>query len=60
VWIDIMREYLDGRDREHPPEFEAPANIVFVPVDRHTGQPVDENDPDAISEAFISGTQPSR
>ncbi|MEZ5290515.1 MAG: PBP1A family penicillin-binding protein [Vicinamibacterales bacterium] len=60
VWIDIMREYLDGRDREHPPEFDAPANIVFVPVDRHTGQPVDADDPEAITEAFISGTQPSR
>ncbi len=60
IWIDIMRAYLDGRDREHPPQFEAPGNIVFVPVDRHTGQPVDEGTPQAITEAFITGTQPSR
>ncbi len=60
IWIDIMRGYLDGRDREHPPQFEAPGNIVFVPVDRHTGQPVDEGTPQAITEAFITGTQPSR
>jgi len=60
IWIDIMRAYLDGRDRENPPQFEAPGNIVFVPVDRHSGQPVDEGTPQAITEAFISGTQPSR
>ncbi|MFN7977082.1 MAG: PBP1A family penicillin-binding protein [Vicinamibacterales bacterium] len=60
IWIDIMKAYLEGRDREHPPEFEAPANIVFVPVNRHTGQPVDDGAPDAITEAFITGTQPSR
>ncbi len=60
IWIDIMRAYLDGRDRENPPQFEAPGNIVFMPVDRHTGQPVDEGTPQAITEAFITGTQPSR
>lgn len=60
IWIDIMRAWLDGRDREHPPEFEAPGNIVFVPVDRATGQPVDAGTPQAITEAFITGTQPSR
>ena len=60
IWIDIMRAYLEGRDREHPPQFEAPGNIVFVPVDRATGQPVDAGTPQAITEAFITGTQPSR
>lgn len=60
IWIDIMRAYLDGRDRENPPSFEAPGNIVFVPVDRHTGLPVDDGTDGAITETFISGTQPSR
>ncbi|HUU35319.1 MAG TPA: PBP1A family penicillin-binding protein [Vicinamibacterales bacterium] len=60
VWIDIMRAYLEGRDRENPPQFEAPGNIVFVPVDRHTGQPVEAGTPQAITEAFITGTQPSQ
>ncbi len=60
VWIDIMRTWLDGRDREHPPTFDPPGNIVFVPVDRETGQPVDAGTPQSISEAFITGTQPSR
>jgi penicillin-binding protein 1A len=60
IWIDIMRAYLEGRDRENPPQFEAPGNIVFVPVDRATGQPVEAGTPQAITEAFITGTQPSR
>lgn len=60
IWIDIMRTWLDGRDREHPPTFDPPGNIVFVPVDRETGQPVDAGTPQSISEAFITGTQPSR
>lgn len=60
IWIDIMRAYLEGRDREHPPTFEPPGNIVFVPVDRATGQPVDAGTPQSITEAFITGTQPSR
>jgi penicillin-binding protein 1A len=60
IWIDLMKQYLDGRDREHAPAFEPPGNIVFVPVDRATGQPVDQGTPSAITEAFISGTQPSR
>ena len=60
IWIDIMKAYLEGRDRENPPTFEPPANIVFVPVNRHTGQPVDAGAPEAIQEAFITGTQPTR
>ena len=60
IWIDIMKAYLEGRDRDNPPAFEPPANIVFVPVNRHTGQPVDAGAPDAIQEAFITGTQPTR
>ena len=60
IWIDIMRAYLEGRDREQPPTFEAPGNIVFVPVDRHSGEAVDVGTPQSIVEAFITGTQPSR
>jgi hypothetical protein len=29
-------------------------------VDRETGQPVEAGTPQSISEAFITGTQPSR
>jgi penicillin-binding protein 1A len=57
IWIDFMRAYIATRDRNDPPEFLAPGNIVFLPVDRHTGAPAEEGVP-GINEAFISGTQP--
>lgn len=54
IWIDIFKAWID--DRKEQPKFEAPGNIVFVNVDRNTGAPTDE--PGALSEAFIAGTQP--
>jgi penicillin-binding protein 1A len=48
IWIDFMRAYLDARgDRNAPPTFDAPGNIVFVTLDSGS------------SEAFINGTQPA-
>jgi penicillin-binding protein 1A len=60
IWMEFMREYITLRgDREHPPEFEAPGNIIFVAVDRATGD-IPGDPTMAINEAFISGTQPER
>ena len=48
IWIDFMRAYIDERgDRDAPPTFDAPGNIVFVTLDS------------GLSEAFINGTQPA-
>jgi penicillin-binding protein 1A len=48
IWMDFMRAYIDARgDRNNPPQFEAPGNIVFVTLDS------------GVSEAFINGTQPA-
>jgi penicillin-binding protein 1A len=48
IWIDFMRGYIETRgDRENPPAFEPPGNIVFVTLDS------------GITEAFINGTQPT-
>jgi len=59
IWIEFMKAYIDRYgDREHPPTFEAPGNIVFMSVDRATGQPVADAAPGSITEAFIAGTQP--
>ena len=60
IWMDVMREYIELRgNREQPPEFEAPGNIIFVAIDRTTGETA--GDPTmAIKEAFILGTQPGR
>lgn len=60
IWMDFMREYIALRgDRDNPPRFEPPGNIVFVAVDRSTGETVDDTGA-GINEAFISGTQPER
>jgi penicillin-binding protein 1A len=59
VWMEFMRGYIDGRpDKDDPPQFEAPGNIVFLAVDKTTGSVVPADTSEGISEAFISGTQP--
>jgi penicillin-binding protein 1A len=54
IWIDIFKAWIG--DRKDPPKFEAPGNIVFMNVDKDTGQATDL--PGALNEAFIAGTQP--
>ncbi len=40
MWMDFMKVYIElYGDRENPPKFESPGNIVFMPVDRETGEP---------------------
>ena len=56
IWIDIMKAWIGGRTE--PPAFEPPANIVFVAVDKGSGSATTTGSPGAISEAFITGTQP--
>jgi penicillin-binding protein 1A len=57
IWIEFMRAYIETRDPKNPPEFVAPGNIVFVPVNASNGS-VSEDGATGINEAFISGTQP--
>jgi penicillin-binding protein 1A len=57
IWIEFMRAYIETRDPKNPPEFIAPGNIVFVPVNASSGS-VAEEGATGINEAFISGTQP--
>jgi penicillin-binding protein 1A len=56
IWIDIMKAWIGKRT--DAPTFEAPGNIVFVQVDRGSGDPALEGMPGAITESFIAGTQP--
>jgi penicillin-binding protein 1A len=59
MWMEFMKAYIESRpDKEHPPEFEAPGNIVFLSVDKGTGAVTAPDAPGAITQAFISGTQP--
>ena len=56
IWIDIMKAWIG--DRKEAPAFPPPGNIVFVTVDKGSGNPETAGAPGAISEAFIAGTQP--
>jgi penicillin-binding protein 1A len=59
IWMDFMKAYIDGRpDKDNPPSFEAPANIVFLSVDQSTGTILPTEDAGGVYEAFIAGTQP--
>jgi len=53
IWINIFKSWIG--DRKDPPKFEPPGNIVFVSIDKATGNPIDGG---GFSEAFIAGTQP--
>ena len=56
IWIDVMKAWIG--DRTEPPAFDPPGNIVFVSVDKGSGNPTEPGTPGAISEVFIAGTQP--
>jgi penicillin-binding protein 1A len=56
IWVDIFKTWIG--DRKDPPSFQAPGNIVFIPVDKITGAIAAAGQPGALDEAFIAGTQP--
>ena len=59
IWMDFMKAYIDGRsDKDDPPEFQAPGNIVFLATDKGNGSVLPAATAGSIHEAFISGTQP--
>jgi penicillin-binding protein 1A len=59
IWLEFMKNYIDARpDKDDPPEFAAPGNIVFLAVDKSNGAVLPAETPGSIHEAFISGTQP--
>jgi penicillin-binding protein 1A len=59
IWIDVMNAYINARpDKDSPPDFEAPGNIVYLTVDQSTGAVLPQGTAGGFSEAFIAGTQP--
>jgi penicillin-binding protein 1A len=56
IWMDIMKAWIG--DRKEAPSFAAPGNIVFVSIDKSSGNVAEADTPGAIPEAFIAGTQP--
>jgi penicillin-binding protein 1A len=59
IWMEFMKAYIAARpDKDDPPEFAAPGNIVFLAVDQSNGSVLPSASQGSIHEAFISGTQP--
>jgi penicillin-binding protein 1A len=60
MWMEFMKAYVEGRRaaKAEPTAFEAPGNIVFLTVEKGTGNVLPMDAPGGIVEAFISGTQP--
>jgi penicillin-binding protein 1A len=59
MWMEFMQAYIAARpDKDDPPEFQVPGNIVFLPVDKTSGALQPAGSAGAIDEAFIAGTQP--
>jgi penicillin-binding protein 1A len=59
IWMDFMKAYIAAKsDKEHPPEFATPGNIVFLWVDKATGAVLPGETSGGIRETFIAGTQP--
>jgi membrane carboxypeptidase/penicillin-binding protein len=55
IWVEFMKAAQAGGPGQR---FDAPANVVFVDVDRQTGLLATASCPQVISESFIPGTEP--
>jgi penicillin-binding protein 1A len=59
IWMEFVKSYIDARgDKDSPPQFQPPENIVFLTVDKTTGTVLANETPSSIHESFIAGTQP--
>jgi penicillin-binding protein 1A len=59
IWIEFMRAHIASHpDKEDPPQFEPPGNIIQLAVNPATGGVAGPNAAGAIFETFIAGTQP--
>jgi len=55
IWIDFM---ADGLKKHREGEFFQPNGIINMYVNKETGKPVNMNNPNAILESFVEGTEP--
>tara|TARA_B100000029_G_scaffold506723_2_gene589975 strand:- start:189 stop:2489 length:2301 start_codon:yes stop_codon:yes gene_type:complete len=56
IWIDFMKAYIGNR--QTPPGFIPPGNIVFSSIVPKTGEVAEPWAQGVIQEAFIAGTEP--
>ncbi len=55
IWIEFMKRALAIRP---PAAFIVPPGVVFAKVDEASGKLAPPNDPDAVDDPFVPGTQP--
>ncbi len=55
VWIDFMREALDGLPEKEVP---MPDNVVAVRIDGETGKAIDQESENGLREVFVIGSEP--
>jgi penicillin-binding protein 1A len=55
AWINFMRA---AHEHKPPSEFPRAAGVVTASIDKHSGKLAYPDDPDAIDEVFLAGTEP--
>jgi penicillin-binding protein 1A len=58
IWIDFMQSYLASKDRDNPPQFARPSNIVYVARVDASSPARGASEVGEVGEAFIAGTEP--
>jgi len=58
IWTNFMLNYY--KEKKPPAPFIRPENIVEVSIDAETGLLADSDDPKAVKEVFVRGTEPTR
>jgi penicillin-binding protein 1A len=56
AWIAFMRA---AHEHKPPSEFPRAAGVVTASIDKHSGKLAYPDDPDAIDEVFLAGTEPT-
>jgi penicillin-binding protein 1A len=58
--VPVFKEFMEGALKDMPPApFRVPPGVRMVQVNARSGQPTYADDPDAIWEPFLSGTEPT-
>jgi penicillin-binding protein 1A len=56
AWISFMKA---ANEHKPPSEFPRPQGIVTVSIDKHSGKLAYQDDPDAMDDVFLTGTEPT-
>ncbi|MFZ9595006.1 MAG: penicillin-binding protein 1A [Bdellovibrionia bacterium] len=57
IWLNYMKAAVKSRTDV---DFPVPPGVVFTSIDATTGKPVSQATPSSISEAFVSGSEPTQ